>query len=80
MRQESPESAALKNKAMTPQDSARYSRTKVARRAFAVGAMEVRSRGSMNIGSGRGSSAVRRARALGISPAGQRRIRRVAGA
>ncbi len=80
MREASPASRALKNKAMAPNDAARYNRTTVARRAFAVAGMEARRRGSMDIGSGRGSSAVRRAKALGVSPAGQRRIRRVAGA
>lgn len=78
IRQSSPASMALKNKALTRQDQSRLDRTKEGRRSNFVARMEAFRSMESGIGSGRGSRAVRRAKQLGVSPAGQRRIRRMA--
>lgn len=75
IRAASPASMAMKNQAMTKQAEAAYNRSQEGRRAQTVARMEFNRQTNANIGSGRGSRAVRRAKALGVGPFQRRKIR-----
>lgn len=78
IRQASPASRAMKNQGMTPKAEAAFNRSKEGRRAATVARMEFNRQANANIGSGRGSRAVRRAKALGVGPFQRRKIRMAA--